>query len=430
MEVTMKTFWIAALFLAVSTFSVIAQDTPDTLPGTIAYIGADFNVFVLGNSQTPVALTNDASDRERYQFPTWSTDGRLAFFCCDLNYTQSFSLRAYVASSDLTAGKLLYSAEREGFTYAAWAPANCDEGANCRDLAVLVNRPSSTFKVELIRSGGTSTSSRTVGTGVPFYFSWNRDGRHMLWFRNNETLSVFDAGTDQSVGAIAAIPRFFQAPAWSPADERAAAVFLEDSGNTTALVTVDGADRQVLRRGLRGVTAFSWSPDGRYLAYRQFVPGTGLSAVEVLDSRTGETAALSGAGQVVSFFWAPDSSKLAYVIPAFESGPSAESGAQRISGSLQQEQELMLSWQVLTLSDSTSRTLTRFVPTDSMLYMLTYFDQFNQSHNIWSPDSRYLLYAERLPNGAPPAISIVDTIASASQSRVLAHGEFGVWSYD
>lgn len=403
-----------------------AQELPSFV-GYIAYVGNDHNVYVVDAAHTPTALTADATADRRYQFPTWSNDGRLAFFCCEITFSSGLVLETYLASPDMTRAKLLYAAENEGYTYSAWSPSNCDAGPTCRDLAVLVTQAGMPFKVELIRSNGTDITSRTAATGAPFYFSWNRDGARMIWHRNAHLLSFFDAALDADAVDLQFTASGFQAPAFSPVDDRAAMVVLEDSGQTNAILIVDGDEIDAVVGGipaaLRGslnVIAISWSPDGRALAYRA-INRFGASPLYVIDAETGAVLATSGIPNVLAFFWSPDSRKLAYLTPGEIAGDVSLSRVayQRIS---------RYTWSALDVRTNTSQPLASFVPSPSMMYLLAYFDQFNQSHQLWSPDSRYIVYADTSDGGAS-SVKILDTTAGAPVPLTVASGEIGIWSY-
>ncbi len=426
-------FRIAASVIALILLSITttAQFEP-TIVGYIAYVGLDHNVYVLDNAQTPTQLTLNADVTRRYQFPTWSTDGRLAFFCCDPAFAPEFSVQAFVASPDLTAAKLLYSADNEGYTYSYWSPGNCDAGPSCRDLALLISQPGQPFRVELIRQNGSETTSRTVGSGAPFYFSWNRDGKQMLWHRNNQSISIYDASIDVSVNTLALSSGGLQAPAWSPVDDSAAVTVLEPAGTTLALIVISGDTSRVLVRGipnairgLANVVALNWSPDGKFIAYR-VINRFGASPVFVVDAVTGVTTSSTKEPNVLAFFWSPDSSKLAYVTP------SAANGGAGMNSTLIASQpniQPLFDWSILNLSTGTTGLLTSFTPTLPMSYLLTYFDQFSQSHRLWSPDSRYLVYGET-ETGGTPSVNIIDTSAPAPVPLSIATGEIGIWSFN
>lgn len=422
-----RVVWVVFLLGLGVTGISSAQDEGFT--GYIAFIGEDYNVYVVGNEfNSPTALTTDANFIRRYQFPTWSTDGRLAFFCCNVQYSPQTNIEAYVASADLTAPKLLYQARNEGYTYSYWSPADCNAGIGCRDLALLLTRPSTSFKVEILRQTDIGSELRETSTGAPFYFSWSSDGQRMLWYRNNRLLSYFDVETSIITDSTER-PLFFQAPAWSPIDGRAAVTLLaEDEQSTTLTILEPDGSVLPLRTGLQGLTNFSWSPDGRYIAYR-LLTADGITAVQVIDSTTGESAAFSTEQNVIAFFWSPDGSKLAYLTPSVTGGVQ---GGQTINNVAQvQGQRFTLAWNILNIETNQNQLLTSFEPTDTMLYLLGYFDQFSQSHRVWSPDSRHLVYGEVVRDGQNPVqqVAVLDTLAERPASVSIANGEIGIWSY-
>jgi hypothetical protein len=73
-------------------------------------------------------------------------------------------------------------------------------------------------------------------------------------------------------------------------------------------------------------------------------------------------------------------------------------------------------------------SLQGFLPTRDMLYFLSFFDQFAQSHRLWSPDSRYLVYAE-LTSESRQLIHLLDTNDPAAWPLTLTEGQIGIWSY-
>src|SRR5437868_3012207 len=80
---------------------VFAQAT-DPLPGQIAYIGTDHNVYSRTLAQdAAIALTNDAGVSSTgalfYQWPTWANDGQLAYFGSQLNPDGSLSTEVLIS---------------------------------------------------------------------------------------------------------------------------------------------------------------------------------------------------------------------------------------------------------------------------------------------------------------------------------------------
>lgn len=398
--------------------------------GRIAYVGEDNNIYMLNpvdNSQ--IQLTDDAGQTRRYQWPTWSTDGRLAYFSLHLSEGRVF-MGAYVAEPGSAAGSLVYTGENELFNYAYWSPQNCGTGENCRDLAMLISSESEGMFVELLRDNGEGATSDTVGLGgPPFYYSWSPDGSRMLWQRGNRTFDVYDATTDAVIDTLSQIPGTILAPAWSPIDDRLLFGARGDEAGLTDLVIVGQGDEvQKLASGLQGLVSFSWSPDGNFVAYR-VATRESFGPVFVVDAVTGETVARSPVNGVFAFFWSPDSQHIAYITLATSAGSfsaSTQSGI-HLASIAQQQEPNGLAWSVLDIESKGVNRYGAFIPTEQMIYILTYFDQFAQSHRIWSPDSRHLLYSEMTREG--PVINLLDATQADSVPFSVAQGFIGVWSF-
>lgn len=398
--------------------------------GQIAYVGDDHNIYRLNpvdNSQ--IQLTDDASATRRYQWPTWSTDGRLAYFSLYLNDGQVF-LGAYVAEQGSDTGNLVYTGENELFNYAYWSPQNCQSSENCRDLAMLISSQSEGMFVELLRDNGSEATSDTVGLGgPPFYYSWSPDGSRMLWQRGNRTFDVYDASADAVIDTLPQVPGVILAPAWSPVDDRLLfGVRGERAGLTDLVIVGNGSEVQKLASGLEGLVSFSWSPDGNYVAYR-VASRESFGPLFVLDAVTGETIARSPVNGVFAFFWAPNSRHIAYITLATPSGSfsaNAQEGG-HLASPAQQREPNGLAWSILDIKNSDVNRYGAFIPTEQMIYILSYFDQFAQSHRIWSPDSHHLIYSEMTAEG--PVINLLDATQADSVPFSVAQGYVGIWSF-
>lgn len=96
--------------------------------------------------------------------------------------------------------------------------------------------------------------------------------------------------------------------------------------------------------------------------------------------------------------------------------------------SSQRDPETLLTWSTLTVSTSEVQKLTGFTPTREMTYLLSYFDQFGQSHRLWSPDSRYIVYGDS-SSGGISSVKVLDTLADSPVPFTLSEGEIGIWSF-
>jgi TolB protein len=207
------------------------------------------------------------------------------------------------------------------------------------------------------------------------------------------------------------------------------------ANRSTDLSIIDDAEVRVLRADLPGAVAFSWSPDSTQVAYRTLTREEGAGPLVVLDAGTGDEVARSSAG-VLGFFWSPDSGRVAYLtLSPTQGSPSAQQPGEIVSAASDrsslaaQNQVATLDWIIWDIATNAELRVARFVPTTEMIYLISYFDQFNQSHRLWSPDSRYLVYADETIGGQP-TVNILDTTAPNAVPFAVARGRIGIWSYD
>src|SRR5260370_2493672 len=161
----------------------------------LAVIGTDGNLSVYdANGKNPFAITKDAkTDVLLYQWPTWSTDGRLAFFGSSTDLKHPYSLGVFVVDKVQSgaAFKTAFTSPDDIFTYAYWSPADCQTG-NCRDLALLFTPPTQdgNLALSIIRDTGGKFTTKEVGRAAPFYYSFSPDGKQMLWFRGGHDFRI------------------------------------------------------------------------------------------------------------------------------------------------------------------------------------------------------------------------------------------------
>ena len=280
--------------------------------------------------------------------------------------------------------------------------------------------------VELIRAGIEDVSSQVVGSGAPFYYSWSPDGTRMLMQRDGARMDVYDVLEAGISDELSQTPGSFFAPAWSPVDDRLLIGVRGEDGESTDLVIVANGETQTLVEGLSGIAYFMWSPDGNRIAYMDVLNRNRIGTLMVVDAVTGETVARSTSNSVLAFFWSPNSDQIAYVTAATAS-PGSFSAKVQSAPVLQPSGGL--AWSVLDVDGGAVRSYGSFVPTEQMAYLLIYFDQFAQSHRVWSPDSRHLVYSE-VTADREAMISLIDTTQETSVPLFIAEGVVGIWSFN
>ncbi len=387
----------------------IAAQTGDA--SRLAIAGSDGNLYVYDmSSSEATALTADAvPGLKQYSWPTWSTDGQLAYFGVDLVADAPYRLGIFIQPVAGDAA-LVYSSAEEAFTYAYWSPADC-AAADCRDLAVLYTGRDG-LALRRVRVSDEVTVSE-LGTGGPFYWDWSPDGQSMLWARNGDSLEIYDVAAEMVVTQLPDMPGLERAIDWSPVDDRLLAA-VRVSPRRSDLTVFDGAARQVIAPGLRGVVSFEWSPDGSQVAY---VAGDeALHVVNVAD-QTEVTTPIEGA---LAFFWSPDGSQVAYLSRVRTPGGTLAKPAPQV--------ELRLQWSTLDVVADSRTALSAFLPSEDMIYYLNFYDQFARSHRLWSPDSRYLIYGEVLADGGP-VVTLLDTQTPSQTPVRLMDGSIGIFSW-
>ncbi len=427
---------LVVLVLIFGSFAVVQAIGEETdVPGRLAIVGDDFNVYTYDfANEARTTITDDSSGTRRYQWPTWSVDGRLAYFCCDLRAANSLESAAYVSPDGIAPGELVYEGDNEAIIYANWSPATCANDPECRDLALLINEISEgTLSVEILHNTASETTQERVDIGSPFYYQWSPDGSQLIFHRDSRQLDIFNViSGDITENIEERSSGLYQAPAWSPVDNRVLFGWRGSTASSTDLVVYEDGVGQVLAEDLEGFLSFLWSPDGRMIAYR-LISEDGHGDIMVIDAATGDLIARTESEDIISFFWSPDSQKIAFVTAVSADNRQAKDGIYARPRFAQNEDVPTFVWSVLDVEANDSVRYNSFVPTYEMGYWMLYFDQFTPSHRIWSPNSRYLVYSRvaDLTVDPRPIISLLDTAAPTAEAVTdVTEGVFAVWSFE
>jgi TolB protein len=254
--------------------------------------------------------------------------------------------------------------------------------------------------------------------GRPVYFSWSPDEQVILWhtggtLRDNPAAEIglydVDAGRRR---LLPYAPGAFLSPAWSPRGEDWLAVVALDGQDRLQHITANRINTLAETDGQE--IAFAWSPSGRQVAYavRESKTPSFYGPIRVVNLEDGKTEQVTRhAFNVLGFFWSPDGRRIAYL------------------SRLDLPNAVWMQWRVFDLTESRDRGFTAFHPTPLMRFIVHSFSQYAQSHRFWSPNGRYLLYADRDDQGMD-RVWIVDTKAEQGTDPILVdEGSTAVWSW-
>lgn len=399
--------------------------------GQLAVVGEDGNLYLIGSGALQ-AVTSDAemqgSARRAYAHPSWSPDGWLSYVQVETEDEESGVLRVLAVKPGHGEPRELYQTDDHNYIYGYWSPAPCASGSGCGRLAFLMtDQDSLTLHLaEVTTDESQPVQQGVIGRASPFYYSWSPDGAAMLWFRNGDRLSVYDVALEKVIEELADIPGLFQSPIWSGAEWLYAR---KDDGRNRLIVAGEDEAREV-GQPVSGVIFFGRSPDARQIAYAG--GGFPLSGLTVLDVSIGDEFVYENIEDVVSFFWSPDSTRLA-VITVEEYQPLPEA---RQSGSFarpaRQDSEPEIRF-VLNVVDTRTHEVNRlepFFPTEEQFYMLQFFDQYAQSHRLWSPDGRYFVLVVQAHGSEKAEVWLVDMDNPTLEPLVLMEGRLAIFSFE
>ena len=416
--------------------NLLGKDQFDTIfksqDGLIAYVGIDGNIYTaneVGDEVHPITmdaqLAPGSGEKERfYQFPTWSQDGqKLAFIGTTRSNAEIESVSLFIATIGREELIEAYKSNDDIPFYLYWAP-------NSTQVTFLSSKAGETdLSLQMVSAG--QGELQVLGTGQPFYWDWSPDHRRIITHTGGAaatrpdarlTLLELDNGIIES--DLDLPPAAFQAPAWSPNGDELLLVGEGEEGQN-ALTLTD--DQGIIKKSLvtsQGAIAFAWSPDGEKLAYLAGAsPATQILAgsLKVIDPDEPEQATSTADDQVIAFFWSPNSSQIAYFVPVIET-PGEE-----LVQSGDPDSPFKLSLRVLEASTGEAREIALFVPSSQLLNIIPFFDQYQRSDTIWSPDGQRLVYAALEP-GMPPGIYVAEASGEASPNRI-ASGQFAFWSW-
>ncbi len=399
-------------------------------PGQVAAIGADGNLYVLQRGQPPRALTDDASPELEYEHLTWSPEGWLAYVRNTARVGTASVTDVLAVPPGAESPRAVLEESPAPFIYGYWSPTACDDGPACARFAYLLNEDNAvTLHLAELDESASTARDEILGRDTSFYYSWAPSGDQMLWYRGERQIAVYRLNGGDAAAPLPDRAGLFLSPVWSPVGD--ALLFARADGEASRVTIADGEDRVDLGLPVEGYVHFAWSPDGEHVAYSG--GGDPLQPVTVIQADGSGGRTFANITEVVAFFWSPDSTKLAVVSLEPRQEPLREAsrpaGLARPAVDHLDPANYAFAWHVIDMGTGETTFFTQFFPTPEQWFMLRFFDQYAQSHRIWSPDSRFIVYADQQPDGGRAAVRLLDTTRADLRPQMLLPGTSAVFSF-
>lgn len=373
-----------------------ASSPPVTPNHQLLVTGADGNLFLVdAETGKRFALTTDASVQRRYVQPTWSPDGEQIAWA-RLDGRRSTLEVSRFDGSERRALELPFAP-----FYFFWSPA----GDRLAYLSNWMTPGEATIALRIVEFEEDGLAARTLAEGQPLYFSWSPNGEQLLTHIGNERVELLTL--DGEAQSLRISGGQFPAPQWAADGERL--VYAIADARQRLIVTDVTGQELVELTDYPGRVTFSLSPDGGRLAYvitEASVRSSTFGPLYIVDVDTLRTREVTSS-PVLGFYWSPNGDQLAYLT------------AELING------RLGLRWNVWDGRRTTPYA--SFFP--SSVYLenyLPFFDQYAQSHRIWSAEGDAFVFTGTLPDGRSGVW--VQDIMAGSEPRLIGAGVFAAWS--
>ena len=401
----------------------------------IAYIDSNGDLFTVvpdgnhriqltGGSEVVEDVSNDSKLQpfrinEYYTWPTWSSGGTKLITSRVITRENGIEITLEALDAQNGSKEIIYKNNRAGLIadgvphYIYCAPIGNHVSflaATAEGLAIF------------IWDGTSGRPAVQLESGAPLYYQWSQNAQVIALHVGSELILTSSLGLDPSRKSIQTKGNF-RVPAISPDGLRLAYVdrTIEGMGLYVAPIADLSKTQKIIDLGWS--SAIMWSPDGSYIAVAdQSTARTQLYDRLVIMSPDGgpvtSLVSKESASNVWAFFWAPTSEKLAWI---------------SVNG-INQELEVIIS----PTDGSGTKNIFDFHPSAETFFMMSFFDQYANSHSIWSPDGQSLVVSgskgekARRNNGRTPTgdrIYVLDS-NDLEGPRDLGAGVLAVWSWN
>ncbi|MSQ35272.1 MAG: hypothetical protein EXR57_05595 [Dehalococcoidia bacterium] len=343
----------------------------------VVVAGTDGHIYTVrpdGNDRTSVSPpTGPGFPGGQFTWPVWSPDGGTVLFSSVLEARDRVGADVTLLRASAMGGGVATIYEDDVLSqgigngvphFAMWSP----DGER---IALIAGTGEGLVTIVLDSETGTKLDG--VALGSPVYMAWSSDSNNLL-VHLQDLLFVHERGAVGGRGRRGLQLRNralnYYTPQFAPRDNR----FLYGD-------EVDGHLRLMMREAdwktsrdlgdAPGLLGFRWSPTADMIA---IVRGgqEGLFESLSLYSLADGSERLLVKRTMYGFWWSPDGSKVAV---------AAVSSSYRRS----------VDWYVVDIASGSETSLGSNLPTLEFEFVLSFFDQFSNASQIWSPDSRNIV---------------------------------------
>jgi TolB protein len=253
--------------------------------------------------------------------------------------------------------------------YALWSPGG--------DVLSYVAQSSYGLALFLSHADGIFVSDPIIN-GNPLFLAWCPDN-NFLGVHAGEELSVIEVAGSRTTASVAQGAVGFRTPAFSDDGDVMAYAVPAEPGVAIMRAHFQGTGGREVHRFAGGV-ALAFRPGSRVLTVAvTHQPETGsFDELWSLDLGSDPSPVTPLArGPFVGYFWAPTGDRVALFIPA-------QTGDGRYAV------------QLIDHAGAPVAMSEAIIPSADYRLMLGFFDQYAQSHHVWSPDGRALLLSGRM----------------------------------
>lgn len=374
--------------------------------GRIAYVSDDFQIWtVKPDGSDRRQITQDDS---KYTWPGWSPRADMLSYSSFSKGDSDSRKALYVARAQGTNQVQLFensSGDNPLFRvrsphYSLWSP----DGEHLAFIA----RDRDMMTLYLVDSSGLM-KPQELTQGKSISIDWSHDSESLLIRREADLLRA-EVNKSSALVSVGTVSLNYRMSSWSPNSKM---IGMIQSGLGGDVLTVSSATGYLNRQigDVSGNVAFMWSPNGNRIALGESLDNEDylLKRLKLVDVESGKSSILKETS-IIAFFWAPDGRKIAYVAV----GDSGDN----------------LQWRILDLDSGVDTQIARFDPSHDQLVWYAFFDQFGESHQVWSPDSTRITFAGSLDQESTEEgsrIYIAD-LNDVGNIRVLGRGYLATWS--